>query len=293
MNDAAMFAPFAATLAQEGRSPRTIEAYLQDLTLLTAQLDGDTPERADTRRIRQLLARLHAKGLSGRSIARALSAWRRYYDWLCREGRLDTNPCLGLRAPKSPKRLPGALPVDATCALLEGIEPDGPLALRDRAMYELMYSSGLRLSELANLELKDLDLGDALVTVHGKGNKTRLVPVGAEALRRLSDWLGVRMAAEGEAAVFVGSRSGKRLTGRQIEKRLAQWAVAGGCDRHVHPHMLRHSFASHVLQSSGDLRSVQEMLGHANLSTTQIYTSLDFQHLASVYDAAHPRARKK
>jgi integrase/recombinase XerC len=184
------------------------------------------------------------------------------------------------------------MPVDAMAALLDGVSPGSPLDTRDRAMFELLYSSGLRLAELAQLDLDDVDLKDSLARVLGKGNKTRIVPVGRLALQALQDWLRVRAAAPDENALFT-NRLGRRLGGRQIENRLAACAIRSGADRHVHPHMLRHSFASHLLQSSGDLRAVQELLGHANLSSTQIYTSLDYQHLAQVYDNTHPRAHKK
>ncbi len=283
---------FDRSLLGEGKSPRTRTAYRRDLTLLTAQLGETGLIAASPGDIRKSLARLHASGLSGRSLARVLSAWRSFYAWLQDCGEITATPCTGLRAPRSPKPLPHALPVDATSGLLDAIPTDDVLAQRDRAMFELAYSSGLRLSELANLNLNDIDRADRLATVLGKGNKTRVVPVGSKALQEIEHWLAQRQAQAGETALFVG-KSGKRLSGRQIEKRLAEWAVKTGCDRHVHPHMLRHSFASHLLQSSGDLRAVQELLGHANLSTTQIYTSLDYQHLAKVYDDAHPRARKK
>ncbi|MDP1956663.1 MAG: tyrosine recombinase XerC, partial [Rhodocyclaceae bacterium] len=220
--------------------------------------------------------------------------WRSFYRWLARRGQLAVDPCVGLRAPKRPRALPKALGIDQTVALL-ATPGDDPLAVRDRAMFELFYSSGLRLAELAALDVPGgLDLAGGAVTVTGKRAKTRSVPVGAKAFAALTAWLDQRvaMAAAGEAALFV-SRRGPRLSPRAIELRLAHWAKRSGLGLHVHPHMLRHSFASHVLQSSGDLRAVQEMLGHASISTTQIYTHLDFQHLAKVYDAAHPRAKKK
>lgn len=283
---------FDRNLLGEGKSPRTRTAYRRDLGLLSEQLGETGLAAATPGELRKSLARLHAAGLSGRSLARILSAWRSFYAWLQDCSEISTSPCTGLRAPRSAKPLPHALPVDATSGLLDAIPVDDVLAQRDRALFELAYSSGLRLSELANLNLNDIDRADRLATVLGKGNKTRVVPVGSKALQEIEQWLAQRQAQPGETALFVG-KSGKRLSGRQIEKRLAEWAVKTGCDRHVHPHMLRHSFASHLLQSSGDLRAVQELLGHANLSTTQIYTSLDYQHLAKVYDAAHPRARKK
>ena len=284
-------ASYDQTLQLAGKSPHTRSAYRRDLQALAALQPGLAPAALTAQHIRHAVARLHAKGQVGRSLARMLSAWRGFFDWLLEQNGLAANPCHGIRPPKSPKTLPKALPVDAASALLDTpIDPEDDLALRDKAMFELLYSSGLRLSELTGLNLTDLDLAEGLLTAHGKGNKTRILPIGRQARAALEEWLVIRPAAPGEKAVFT-SKSGCRLSGRQVEKRLEQWALRHGCDRHVHPHMLRHSFASHLLQSSGDLRAVQELLGHANLSTTQIYTSLDFQHLAKVYDAAHPRAR--
>jgi integrase/recombinase XerC len=283
---------FLDRLRREGRSRHTLSAYRRDLDTLSA-LAGDTEARdLSAQHIRGFIARLHGKGLSGRSLARMLSAWRGLFDRLIEQGHIDANPCNGLRPPKEGRRLPKALAVDATAALLDGVAPETPLDIRDKAMFELLYSSGLRLSELAGLDIGDIDFDENLARVLGKGNKTRVVPVGTVARTAIIAWLAVRAAAAGERALFTG-RQGQRLGARQIEKRLASWSLRSGAPRHVHPHMLRHSFASHLLQSSGDLRAVQELLGHANLSTTQIYTSLDYQHLARVYDAAHPRAHKK
>ena len=235
------------------------------------------------------------------SIARTLSAWRSYYAWLARRGAISSNPADGLRAPKRPRTLPKALGIDQAAALLDRpaanatTAPDQPLQVRDAAMFELLYSSGLRLAELVSLDWPGgLDLAEGEVTVTGKRRKTRTVPVGDKARAALQAWLAVRpQLLRGEqAALFLG-RNGTRLTPRQVESRLARWAQRQGVGVHVHPHMLRHSFASHVLQSSGDLRAVQEMLGHASIAATQIYTHLDFQHLAKIYDAAHPRAKNK
>jgi integrase/recombinase XerC len=236
---------------------------------------------------------LHGRGLAARSLARTLSAWRAYYRWLARRGAIAVDPCDGLRAPKQPRSLPKALSVDQTSALLDAAADD-ELETRDKAMFELFYSSGLRLSELGGLNADGIDFDAGTVTVTGKRSKTRSVPVGAKAATALRAWLTERagLALAAERALFV-SRRGTRLAVRSIERRLERWATKQGLGLHVHPHMLRHSFASHVLQSSGDLRAVQEMLGHSNIATTQIYTHLDFQHLAKVYDAAHPRARKK
>jgi len=283
---------FANQLRLQGRSRHTLDAYLRDLKQLH-QLRGEA-DWLQTRAtdIGKALSSLHGRGLDSRSLARKLSSWRQFFDWLLQQQLISSNPCLGLRAPKQSKPLPKALPVDGTSALLEHIPADDTLSLRDRALFELMYSSGLRLSEAVGLDLPDLDLSEQLMRVRGKGNKVRLLPIGRTALEYLRQWLAERQAEADCPAVFVG-RHGQRLGGRQMQKRLAEWSIRTGMDRHVHPHMLRHSFASHILQSSGDLRAVQELLGHANLSTTQIYTALDFQHLAKVYDAAHPRAKKK
>jgi integrase/recombinase XerC len=245
---------------------------------------------------------LHAQELAPRSIARTLSAWRSYYAWLARRGTITLNPADGLRAPKRPRSLPKALGIDQAAALLDGngatadaSAAAGPLLARDAAMFELFYSSGLRLSELVSLDWPGgLDPATGEVTITGKRQKTRTVPVGDKALAALQAWLTERPALvrEGQPALFLG-RNGTRLTPRQVANRLDQWAQRQGVGVHVHPHMLRHSFASHVLQSSGDLRAVQEMLGHASISATQIYTHLDFQHLAKIYDSAHPRAKNK
>lgn len=287
---------FLAELAHQRRaSPHTIAAYRRDLAVLQAG-SGDRPlATLQTHDLRRRAMQLRGQGLAARSVARTLSAWRAYYRWLARRGVLAADPCVGLTAPKRARMLPKALGIEQTAALLTAKNADNVLAVRDLAMFELFYSAGLRLSELASLDLAgDLDLADGAVTVTGKRGKTRTVPVGKQAAAALRDWLAQRgqLAATAEPALFVGRR-GARLTPRAIELRLAQWAKQSGLGCNVHPHMLRHSFASHLLQSSGDLRAVQEMLGHASIATTQIYTHLDFQHLAKVYDAAHPRAHKK
>jgi integrase/recombinase XerC len=224
-----------------------------------------------------------------------LSAWRAFYDFAIERDRgLGDNPCAGLKAPKSAKRLPSALTPDEAVRLVALEGGDDRWSVRDRALLELAYSSGLRLSELAALDVGGVDLAQGEVRVMGKGSKERVVPVGAAAREAIARWLAQRASLVDAAqdAMFVGA-SGRRVSGRTIERRLAAWAVKQGLDRHVHPHMLRHSFASHVLQSSGDLRAVQEMLGHASIASTQVYTHLDFQALAKVYDAAHPRAKRK
>ncbi len=283
---------FATHLAT--RPAHTRDAYLRDMARLAA-LAGDTPlpslKRAQLARI---LATLHGKGLSGRSLARMLSAWRAFHRHANDRGGVPwDDPSVGLKAPKSPRRLPSALTPDEAVRLVQGAGTDASSKC-DHALFELAYSSGLRLSELAGLDVDRVDLVTGEVRVWGKGAKERIVPVGTAALAALATWLPERAAipAVDDVALFVGAK-GKRIAPRQIQRRLAALAAKRGIDRHVHPHMLRHSFASHVLQSSGDLRAVQEMLGHASIASTQVYTHLDFQALAKVYDAAHPRARKK
>ncbi len=283
---------FAAHLAS--RPAHTRNAYVRDVDAL-ATLAGDrslaTLTRADLARH---LGTLHARGLSGRSLARMLSAWRAFYRWLATTPDAPRDdPTAALKAPKAVRRLPVALSPDEAAQLV-AIEGDDALAQRDRALFELAYSSGLRLAELAGLDVDRLDLVEGEVRVFGKGSKERVVPVGAAAREACTRWLATRatLVSPGEKALFVGQH-GKRLGPRAIELRLAGWAQKSGLTQHVHPHMLRHSFASHVLQSSGDLRAVQDMLGHASIASTQVYTHLDFQALAKVYDAAHPRARKR
>ncbi|MYN42657.1 tyrosine-type recombinase/integrase [Duganella sp. FT109W] len=286
-------------------SPHTCAAYARDLQELVT-LTGDTGwPQLDHHAVRRLTARLHAQELDPRSIARKLSSWRGFFNWLGEQIPLAANPVQGVRAPKRAKTLPRALSVDDAVQLVAPARPAAgngaePADLCNRAMFELLYSSGLRVSELAGLDLtphKDslgwVDLANREVLVTGKGNKRRTVPVGSAALAALQAWLAVRPApADGSDALFLSTR-GSRVSPRVIQQRLQTHGVAHGAPVHVHPHMLRHSFASHVLQSSGDLRAVQEMLGHASISSTQVYTALDFQHLAEVYDKAHPRAKVK
>jgi integrase/recombinase XerC len=294
---------FLTELAVQRRaSAHTLRAYRGDLERLTTLAAGADTAQLKTPQLRRGLMQLHAQELAPRSIARTLSAWRSYYAWLARRGTITLNPADGLRAPKRPRSLPKALGIDQAAALLDGngatadaSAAAGPLLARDAAMFELFYSSGLRLSELVSLDWPGgLDPATGEVTITGKRQKTRTVPVGDKALAALQAWLTERPALvrEGQPALFLG-RNGTRLTPRQVANRLDQWAQRQGVGVHVHPHMLRHSFASHVLQSSGDLRAVQEMLGHASISATQIYTHLDFQHLAKIYDSAHPRAKSK
>ena len=278
---------------ERGYSPLTAENYARDIRRLLT-LAGATPlAELKSHHIRRYIAQLHGSGLGGRSLARVLSAWRGFYNYLMRDHGCKNNPCVGLRAPKAPKTLPHALSPDEAVKLVE-MPVETPLDARDKAMFELLYSSGLRLAELVSLDPVDMDFADASVRVTGKGNKTRIVPLGSHAIDALKAWLAVRdqIARPGETALFVGAR-GERIAAGVVRARLAAWARRAGLPLHVHPHVLRHSFATHVLQSSGDLRAVQEMLGHSSISTTQVYTHLDFQYLAKAYDAAHPRAKKK
>jgi integrase/recombinase XerC len=288
----ALFDAFIAHLACERRlSPRTVDAYARDVHALLGLLGEQALDAIEPHQARRAVAQLHARGLDGKSLARMLSAWRSLFRYLVRDHGCACNPFLGIRPPKSAKRLPKALSPDEAARLLE-FEPDGTGARRDRAMFELFYSSGLRLSELIGLRMQDVDVGAETVRVTGKGDKTRIVPVGRLALEALRAWLAVRAAAGPAGDLLFPGASGKPIHPRTVQRRLQARALAQGISQPVHPHMLRHSFASHVLQSSGDLRAVQEMLGHASISSTQIYTHLDFQHLAQAYDAAHPRARK-
>jgi len=277
-------------------SPHTLTNYERDLTRLQEYCDAmgiADWDGLDSYGVRSYVAWRHRKGVGGRSLQRELSALRSLYNFLLRERVVGSNPGVGVPAPKAEKRLPRALDVDQTGRLLE-THDDSPLGLRDKAMMELIYSSGLRLAELLSLDLDSIDRRDATVRITGKGSKTRVVPVGRQALQALGEWLRVRgqLAPPEQRALFV-SNSGKRLSPRSVQERLRQWAIKQGLDTRVHPHMLRHSFASHILESSGDLRAVQELLGHADIATTQVYTHLDFQHLAKVYDQAHPRARRR
>lgn len=313
---------FLAHLSDERRlSPHTLSSYQRDLQRISGwRLEQGIQDWSDLRddAIRRYIASRHRKGIGGRSLARELSALRTFFDFLLREHLVSHNPARGLRAPKSARRLPGSLDADTLSALLDshnsaGACPgasadlgqddgaaaatdagDEPLTLRDTAMIELFYSSGLRLAELIAVNVQDIDPADAMLTVVGKGSKTRRVPVGQAALKAIAAWRAVRplLAAQNELALFVSTR-GRRIHPRTVQARLKRWAQERGAGRNLHPHLLRHSFASHLLESSGDLRAVQELLGHADIATTQVYTHLDFQHLAQVYDQAHPRARKR
>ena len=284
---------FLAHLAVERQvSAHTLDAYRRDLATLSewSSAQGVAVVDVHAEQLRAFIAAEHRRGLSPKSLQRRLSACRSFYGWLLRHGRVVANPAAAIRAPKAPRKLPQVLDPDEAKALVE-VPTDAPLGLRDRALLELFYSSGLRLSELCGLHWRDLDLDDGLVTVLGKGSKQRSVPLGSHARAALAQWRASTGAGR-DAPVFPG-RSGGPITSRAIQLRVRQLAQRQGLFKRVHPHLLRHSFASHILESSGDLRGVQELLGHADIATTQIYTHLDYQHLAKVYDAAHPRAKRK
>lgn len=277
-------------------SSNTQLSYRRDLTQFVdfcVQHAIATWRDVDEHTVRAFVAWRHRGGLGGRSLQRELSAVRSFFGFLLDEGLAGHNPARAVRAPKAPRRLPEALDVDQAACLVS-IPGDDDLSLRDRAILELFYSSGLRLSELVGLDLADIDLCEAMARVTGKGRKTRDVPIGRYAVAALQAWVSRRamLVNEGEQALFT-SRRGGRISRRNVQQRIRTWAQRQGIQTRVHPHMLRHSFASHMLESSGDLRAVQELLGHADIATTQVYTHLDFQHLANVYDRTHPRARKK
>jgi len=288
---------FLSHLQVERRlSPHTRNNYRRDLRRLAsfcAARGVDDWRALNSHHIREFSAAQHRRGLGGRSIQRLLSAVRSFCEFLLREGVLHSNPAVGIHAPKTARRLPAVLDVDQMNHLLDG-EETGPLALRDRAIMEILYSSGLRLAELVGLDIGAVDCDEGTVRVTGKGGKTRVVPVGRQARHALRLWLTARQGFPGrdEAALFL-SRQGRRLSARSVQLRIRRQAARQGLATPVYPHLLRHSFASHLLESSGDLRAVQELLGHADIATTQIYTHLDFQHLARVYDQTHPRARKR
>ena len=284
---------------ERGLSPLTRENYARDIKQLI-KLANEIVEPTKLNelqniQIRRFIATLHSKGLGGKSIARMLSSWRGFFEFLVNRHQFEANPVIGLRAPKSAKTLPQVLSIEQAVKLVD-ISDDSILSVRDHAILELFYSSGLRLSEVVNLNIDALDFIEGTVEVTGKGEKTRIVPMGSHAIEAMQKWLQIRSTiSKTDAAskpVFIGLQ-GRRISQRNIQLRLKEWSIKQGINSSVHPHMLRHSFASHVLQSSGDLRAVQEMLGHANISTTQVYTHLDFQHLSKTYDAAHPRAKKK
>jgi len=277
-------------------SAHTLDAYSRDLARLVCFCEKvrlDDWEGLHEHHVRAHIADRHREHMQSRSLQRELSAIRGFFNYLVLEGQLSLNPASGVRTPKTPRKLPKPLDVDGMAAMLDA-QQDGGLEVRDMAMWELFYSSGLRLGELTSLDCPDVDLDAGSVFVRsGKGNRSRYVPVGSKACAAIRCWLQARLfyAEESQPALFV-SRLGKRIASRSVQQRLERWRLKLGVDAHIHPHMLRHSFASHMLEGNCDLRAVQEMLGHANIATTQIYTHLDFQRLAAVYDQAHPRARK-
>ncbi len=289
---------------ERGLSPLTRENYARDITQLIQLASSGELNSLQTQHIRRFIGTLHSKGLGGKSIARMLSSWRGFFTFLVNRKGYTNNPVIGLRAPKSAKTLPQALSIEQATKLVD-IRDDDVLSVRDHAILELFYSSGLRLSELVNLNIDALDFSEGTVQVTGKGNKTRIVPLGSHAISAIKKWLESRAQilinpsknntpsnSTSAGRLFIGLQ-GRPISSRNIQYRIKGWSIKQGINSSVHPHMLRHSFATHVLQSSGDLRAVQEMLGHANISTTQVYTHLDYQHLTKVYDAAHPRAKKK
>jgi integrase/recombinase XerC len=290
---------FLSHLQNERRfSPHTLSNYRRDLLSVSSYCDTANVSvwsALDAKHVRAYLAARHRQGIGGRSLARVLSSLRSFLRFMIREGELKKNVAQGVQAPKAPRKLPEPLDVDEMTRLLSpDDQSDDPLSIRDNAMLELMYSAGLRLAEMVSLNVGEIDMADGSVSVTGKGGKTRVVPVGRYAREALLHWQKHRagLASEGESALFVSKRGG-RLTPRAVQQRFRRRGIQQGIDSRVHPHKLRHAFASHLLESSGDLRAVQELLGHADIATTQIYTHLDFQHLSEVYDKAHPRARKR
>lgn len=285
-------AAFLQQYQQQGASVHTIAAYRRDLNQLHQLLkEAASPEPPSRLALVGALKKLTAQGQNPRSLARKLSAWRRFFQFLLAHGHLQTDPSLNLKPPKAQARLPKALDAEKLNTLLNDRITADPLNLRDQAIFELMYGSGLRLSEVTQLNMTDILLTEGWVSVIGKGNKQRQVPLCQSSIQAIQAYLPHRNARAQEHALFT-SRLGTRLGQRQIQNRLRQWALVHGSDRHISPHMLRHSFASHLLQSAHNIRAVQELLGHSSLSTTQQYTQLDFQHLASAYDQAHPRAKR-
>ena len=279
-------------LTHERRSsPHTIDAYRRDLEAFRTSAEIDDWLACKPHHVRRFLARLHARGRSANTIGRALSSVRSFYAFLVRRGFTQANPAVGISAPKQRKKLPKTLDIDNTAKLFDS-DPKSVLELRDRAMIELFYGSGMRLAELVDLDIRHLDLVNGFATVTGKGNKTRVVPLGSPAVESVRRWLETRPRAGSRDPLFTG-RADRRISPRTVQARLKGLSMRSLGTDVLHPHLLRHSFASHLLESSGDVRAVQELLGHADISTTQIYTHLDFQHLAKVYDAAHPRARDR
>ena len=272
----------------------TIKNYFRDITLLNKQWPEKEFKSYTVEDIRRSVSKLHQQRINGKSLSRMLSSWRGFFDFLNHRYKFDLNPVIGIKAPKSKKSLPQTLSIDQVIKLIN-ITDNSFLGIRDRAVLELFYSSGLRLSELVNIKIQDVNINDRTATIFGKGNKSRVVPIGEYAIKALKNWLAIRNNMEGltiENNFIFLSEKAKPLGARSIQYRLKHWAIKQGIPENIHPHLLRHSFASHILQSSQDLRAVQELLGHANISTTQIYTHLDYQHLSKIYDGAHPRAKK-
>jgi len=296
MNNLELIEEYKKFITFEKRlSPASIKSYLRDIDELLKLDKNKELNSYKLENIRKNIAILHSKGLGGKSLSRMISSWRGLFSFLIHKYKFETNPTLGIKPPKSEKLLPQTLSVDQIIKLVD-IKDDSFLGLRDHAILELFYSSGLRLSELVNLNQSDINFDDGTISVLGKGNKERVVPVGSHASEAIKKWLELRKKIsnlKAENKIIFLSQNAKKLTPRAIQYRLKFWAIKQGVPENIHPHLLRHSFASHLLQSSQDLRAVQELLGHANISTTQIYTHLDFQHLSKIYDNAHPRAKKK
>ena len=296
MNNLELIEEYKKFISFEKRlSPLSIKSYLRDINELL-KLDKNKELKTYTLEdIRKNIAILHSKGLGGNSLSRLISSWRGLFNFLIQQYKFEKNPTFGIKPPKSKKLLPQTLSVDQTLKLVD-IKDDSFLGIRDHAILELFYSSGLRLSELVNLKENDINFEDGIISVLGKGNKERVVPLGSFASKAIKKWLKLRNNLTGlayEAEILFLRKNGKKLSPRAIQYRLKFWAIKQGIPENIHPHLLRHSFASHLLQSSQDLRAVQELLGHENISTTQIYTHLDFQHLSQIYDKTHPRAKKK
>lgn len=297
---AAYLDAYLENIVREGKSEHTVAAYRRDLEELFALLaqmpseaEGGVPQDLSRRDFTAALRRLSQRGLNARTLARKLSSWRQYCVWLVKRGLMHADPTADIKPPKQPERIPKALPQECLNQMLDLPVDDGDaLALRDHALFELMYGSGLRLSEIHGLDTGDVWLDEGWVRVTGKGRKQRQVPLTGKSVEALKNYLSLRQTASDGKALFTG-RNGTRLSQRQIQKRLESWAAQNGDGRHISPHMMRHSYASHLLQSSRDIRAVQELLGHSSLSTTQIYTKLDFDHIARLYDEAHPRAKRQ
>ena len=292
MTPLARFTQYLAT--ELNHSAHTTRAYLRDAEKLLDLAQKQDLASLSSQDIRGFIRKLASQGVGARSIARHLSAWRRWYRLLIRDAGFSHNPCIHVRPPKIQKKLPATLSPDIAQHFLDSLPQNSPLASRDKAIFELAYSSGLRVSELVSLRLIDLHLAEGSLTVTGKGNKTRIVPFGRPCHTAIQAWLAIRnqLASVDTEALFV-ARHGKKMTSRAIELRLKEWGIKLGISTPLYPHLMRHSCASHLLQSSQDLRAVQEMLGHASIQTTQIYIQLDYQHLAKIYDQAHPRAKQK